>query len=462
MSPPVIGNPLHDLSLLPLRGAPPDSSAGSLQWSLVSSVALGVLALWLVVEVLFYVWYVVALRKAQARVCPPRMSLEDREFLLHKMLMNAEDYGMWRQIKGWFLTQDRDGTHSPHEVGSEDLLELLSWAFFYKRVEDLDAEEISWVEFSRRKICEDFKLDQSLKPGRTGVIAVRHTLDQVHAIHRPLFFYMALQAAYALHGLLLRARGFRRGTHKGLRYWYRLEKPRADESQGEEPLTAQETETLIFFHGIGLGLLLYLPLLMRLRVRNQILFEMPWIAMNPFAEIPSSTDYAQWVVEALRSHTVERCVALGHSFGSLPISWLIRQHPSQVTRCVLVDPVCIFLNLPDVCVNFLYKRPRTLFGKMMRVFGAREFGIAKTLMRHFFWTDNVLFPEQIPEGSSVVLMGNDRILPVKEIYTSASKLTSLRTEVIPNLDHGNFLFWPSACSTVLAHVDECLESMRKG
>ena len=76
-----------------------------------------------------------------------------------------------------------------------------------------------------------------------------------------------------------------------------------------------------------------------------------------------------------------------------------------------VDPVCILLNLPDVCVNFLYKRPRSLMGALLRVFGAREFGIARTLMRHFFWTDSVVFPEMLPEGSSVILMGKDKLLP---------------------------------------------------
>lgn len=310
------------------------------------------------------------------------------------------------------------------------------------------------MKFVCSKISSDFNLDQSLRPGRTGVVSVRHTLDTIHAIHRPLLFYMAIQLLYLLHGLLLRLRGFRRGHHEGLWYWYRLpnnqceSQPAGDirdaDSEGSQPLA--------FFHGIGLGLVLYLPLLLRLQPRNQVLFEMPWISMDPFSRIPSSTDYARWVVEALQMHGVKQCIALGHSFGSLPIAWLIRQHPGLISRCVLVDPVAIFLNLPDVCVNFLYKRPKSLSGKMMQLFGAREFGIARTLMRHFFWTDNVLFPEMLPSGSSIILMGNDRILPVKDIYTSAAKFPLLRTTVIEGLDHGHFLVWPSATKTILEHV----------
>jgi len=413
-------------------------------------VGLTLLA-WLFAEALFYVWYRVELRRAQAVNAPPRASVEDRDFVLSKMLLHAEDYGMWRQVQGWFLTKDRDSMHSPHEVGTDDLADLIAWAFFYKKQECLDKEESSFVDCVCKKIASDFHLDQNMRPGRTGVVSVRHTLDTIHAIHRPLLFYVAIQLLYSLHGLLLRARGFRRGHHKGLRYWYRL--PRADHGCGSpEEDGVESAEPLAFFHGIGLGLLLYLPLLLRLQPRDQILFEMPWISMNPFADIPSSTDYAQWVVEALQAHCVPSCVALGHSFGSLPIAWLIRQHPGRISRCVLVDPVAIFLNLPDVCVNFLYKQPKTLTGKMLRLFGAREFGIARTLMRHFFWTDNVLFPEMLPPGSSVILMGNDRLLPVKDIYTSAAKLPRLRTTVIEGLDHGHFLVWPSATETILQHV----------
>ena len=175
--------------------------------------------------------------------------------------------------------------------------------------------------------------------------------------------------------------------------------------------------------------------------------------MNPFAAIPSSSDYAHWVVEVLEQHSLTSCVALGHSFGTLPVAWLLRYKPAIISRCVLVDPVCILLNLPDVCVNFLYKRPRSLMGALLRVFGAREFGIARTLMRHFFWTDSVIFPEMLPEGSSVILMGKDKILPVKDIYTTAAKLPQLKTLVLDGLDHGHFLVWPRATSQIVEHVN---------
>lgn len=416
-------------------------------WPLVAVVAIAALFF---AETLFFLWFRVKLRQAQQLVPPPKVSLEERNYILNEMFRNTKENSMWDQVKGWYLNQEGEGLHSPHELGRLDLLELLAWAFFYKHIGDLDKVEMEWCEYASRKVVEDFGIDPKQRPERTGVRCIKHTLDQISVIHRPLIFYLSIYALRQLHGLILLARGFRRGRHQGLRYWHRLsQETSSNASDGEG------TEPLIFFHGIGIGLVMYTPLLLRLPSHQQVLFEMPWISMNPWAQIPSPHEYSRWVVEALQSHGIQRCVALGHSFGSLPIAWLLRQHPSLLSRTILVDPVAMYLNLPDVCVNFLYKKPKSLSGKAMQFFGAREFGIAKTLMRHFFWTDSVLFPEMLPDGSSVILMENDRILPVKNIYTSSSQHSNIRTVVIPDLDHGHFLVWPSAAKTILDHVAGC-------
>eukprot|EP00812_Abedinium_dasypus_P011534 NODE_508_length_1512_cov_347.011668.p2 GENE.NODE_508_length_1512_cov_347.011668~~NODE_508_length_1512_cov_347.011668.p2 ORF type:complete len:324 (-),score=86.26 NODE_508_length_1512_cov_347.011668:178-1149(-) len=315
----------------------------------------------------------------------------------------------------------------------------MAWAFFYSRYEDLAPEDIAFTHVACEKLAE--LLGERLVPGRAGVRCRRHTMDKVEAIHRPLLFYVMVALQRWLFGLLLYARGFRRGRMGCVRYWHRL---------GDDPAT----ETLVFFHGIGVGLVLYFPLLMRLEPRGQILFEMPWISMDPFASVPTSSEYTEDIVTALDHHGVEACVALGHSFGSVPVSWLVRHHPARVARCILVDPVAMLLNLPDVCNKFLYKVPRSISGKIMRVFGARELGIARALMRHFYWTEIVLFPDMLPVGSSIILMGDDCLLPVQEIYACSTRLGKLNTVVVPGLNHGHFLIWPSAVSTIVKHVGE--------
>eukprot|EP00811_Abedinium_folium_P033019 NODE_6013_length_1712_cov_11.035331.p1 GENE.NODE_6013_length_1712_cov_11.035331~~NODE_6013_length_1712_cov_11.035331.p1 ORF type:complete len:445 (+),score=80.39 NODE_6013_length_1712_cov_11.035331:164-1498(+) len=406
-------------------------------WSSLYLLLLIALLLWSTAEVLFFFWYRAELAKIQPPATPPKPSAKERAFILDQMIHYSYEYGAWRQVQQWFIPTNGDSV--PHVVGREDLNDLLAWAFFYSRYEDLSPEEIEFTNVAWEKLGD--LLGDRLVPGRASVRCLRHTIDNVRAIHRPLLFYLMLKMLRGLFSILLRARGFRRGRTGCVNYWHRL---------GVDPAT----ETLVFFHGIGFGLVLYLPLLLRLLPRGQILFEMPWISMDPFARVPTSAEYTKDIVSTLNHHGVESCVVLGHSFGSIPASWLIRQHPARVARCILVDPVAVLLNLPDVCNKFLYKQPRSVSGKIMRIFGARELGIARTLMRHFYWTEIVLFPDMLPVGSSIILMGDDCLLPVQEIYACSKRLGKLHTTVVPGLNHGHFLIWPSAVSTIVKHVGE--------
>lgn len=394
---------------------------------------------WFLVEVIFYIWHCCELRHAQRLTTPPKHSWEELNTIFQHMLEGAEEYGMWRQIEGWFLATGNTSTN-PHAVGHEDIDDLLAWAFFYKRFEDLDAEEVAWTQGIKPHI--EASLGERLVPGRANVKIVRHTMDEVQAIPRPLIFYIGVQLMNWSTGLILRVRGFHHYRVGHARYWCRL----------PVDVNTDQTETIVFFHGIGLGLPLYLPLLTRLGAGRQILFELPWISMNPFTRSPSSAEYTRDIVEVLDRHCVQKCILVSHSFGSIPGSWLIRHHSDRISRAVFVDPVSMLLNLPDVCLKFLYKKPRSISGKVMRLFGARELGIARTLMRNFFWTENVLFPSMLPAGSSVILMGEDCLLPVREIYMCSCGAGKLNTVVMPGLNHGHFLIWPSTVGTILEHV----------
>lgn len=417
------------------------------------SVAL-TLGIFLLAEFFFYLWFKRQLRLAQEPVPPPVIAMAERDRILAKILRHAQEYGVWRQLQGWFLNESRTACHGPHEIGRSNLMDLMAWAFFFKHIQELQPEEVVWIEGTVRRVEEEFNL--TIAEGCTGVKCVKHTLDPVVAYHRPLMFYFFVFFVKRCHGSFLRFRGFRRLTMRTasgavVHYWHR----RAPESELGEFERAEEP--LVFFHGVGMGLVMYITLLFRLQASEQFLFLMPWVSMNPFADIPTVEAYTEAVVAALEKHGRRRVQMVGHSFGSLPVAWIVRRYPEMVSRCVLLDPVCILLNLPDVCVNFLYKRPRSWIGRIVRYFGSRELGIAKCLHRRLFWNESVLFPEQLPEGSTIVLGERDHVLPARDIYTSAQALASdhVQTIMLDSIDHGVFLFHPKS----LERVVDCINGV---
>merc|ERR1711920_481510 len=96
----------------------------------------------------------------------------------------------------------------------------------------------------------------------------------------------------------------------------------------------------------------------------------------------------------------------------------------MVQMATFIDPVCFLLVKPDVCYNFVYRRPQTPLHLLINYFAARELFIANSLSRNFFWFENVLWPEQLgAKPSLVVLSGCDAIVPAHSIrrYLTAYK-----------------------------------------
>jgi hypothetical protein len=107
---------------------------------------------------------------------------------------------------------------------------------------------------------------------------------------------------------------------------------------------------------------------------------------------------------------------VGHSFGSVPVAWLIQKVPHLVGSTVLIDPVCFLLFLPDVAYNFLYRKPQTLITRLINVLASRELYTANTLFRHFWWYCNVLWFDEINCPALVVLSGKDDIVNAEKVY----------------------------------------------
>jgi hypothetical protein len=123
------------------------------------------------------------------------------------------------------------------------------------------------------------------------------------------------------------------------------------------------------------------------------------------------------------------------------------QHPAlaqKVTATLLVDPITFLLDRASVAYNFLYRTPKRANEWQLWYFASRDPDIARTLGRHFFWSECIMWKEDLGRGRkvAVVLSEDDQIVDTKAVRKYLTGEESLRwerdgLEVIwcPGLDH---------------------------
>jgi pimeloyl-ACP methyl ester carboxylesterase len=160
-------------------------------------------------------------------------------------------------------------------------------------------------------------------------------------------------------------------------------------------------------------------------------------------------------------------VFFGHSLGSAMTVWLLKFAPDRIAGLVLCDPISLLLQFSDVAYNFIY-RPSLAAAEIFFEWIAKEPGITLTLGRNFHWFDNV-FPMIMEEGDGDVrffppdlktvlfLSEKDCIVPTARICEFlGGKKGNVDVQVMPQLDHGGFLFddyWSDIVLKTLVELD---------
>ncbi|GFR48765.1 hypothetical protein Agub_g10586 [Astrephomene gubernaculifera] len=242
-----------------------------------------------------------------------------------------------------------------------------------------------------------------LPPGRNPRLRfMAHMHEPLPHFYRPLAFYAAMEAlAWVNHCMLLGA-GFRRvaaadtttaaaaelvakeakGGPAGLglgrldmgicgckedHYYYVANMPAAERGGaaggGQACHRASSSSPpevpIVFLHGVGMGLLPYLRLLVALAATGApvIAFELKHVSQRwTSAEPPSLQQLAEDVVSALRRHGYSRAAVLAHSFGTAVASILMQSHPGVVQHVTMLDPICFQMYTPRLLRNFIYRR----------------------------------------------------------------------------------------------------------
>jgi alpha/beta hydrolase fold len=132
----------------------------------------------------------------------------------------------------------------------------------------------------------------------------------------------------------------------------------------------------------------------------------------------SKSDMCAEIAKILAHHGWDKVVLVSHSFGTVVATHLLKTPSTAhlVGPMVLIDPVCILLHLPDVAYNFTRRKPQRANEHQLYYFASMDMGVSHTLSRHFFWSENILWKEDL-DGRNVTVSfsGRDLIVDTESV-----------------------------------------------
>ncbi|OQV08777.1 hypothetical protein CLAIMM_13000 [Cladophialophora immunda] len=430
-----------------------------LTWCLPKSWRLPIFfEYWAVAETVFYLVYLYKRHQLQRpAVHPPALSKEERQKLFRLCQESTQD--AIRYLSGWFL-------YTPlTALKRENVKDFFRWAFFNTDLTDTayDDEVEEYVQSFERRAGLNFE------HGRADVKCLRLTLDKVDALHRMLMSLLCISVVDVLTHAYLGFHDFHhyrtsirqlffdvfpprplslltthRSPTKNLTYWYR-------------PHTSRTELPILFLHGIGVGLYPYMEFMKELNQGRQakdgvigiLAVEMLPISSRITSPLPRKQEMCRQLRIILQHHGFERFVLVSHSYGSVISTHLLKtpELARMIASVVLVDPVSILLHQPDVAYNFIVRKPKLANEWLLWYFGSKDMGVAHTLSRTFFWSENILWKNDLlSHHATVFLVGKDSIINAPLVYEylqspgggegSRTERVSVNGDVLPE-DYGS-------------------------
>ncbi|KAH7128141.1 hypothetical protein B0J11DRAFT_483821 [Dendryphion nanum] len=389
----------------------------------------GILRVWATLETAFYllVYHPRRLYLQRAATHPTTHSRQRRRALFQRCHENIPDPE--RYLEKWFM----DAPAS--EIKRENVKSFFRWAFLNTGVPSkVDDDELEEFVQEMEKL-----LGRKIEPGKGNARCFNLTLEKVDMLHRSLAWYLCVFVVDTVTSGFLRYYSFHfhstslfqlptvfpfrplalftrhRSPTKTLTYWHRRH-------------TSKTKLPILFIHGIGIGLYPYVNFLADLNLEDEInesdgevgiiAVEIMSVSFRITSETLKKEAICQEINCILEKHGWGRFVIVSHSYGSVITTHLLHkpQIAQKIGPILFVDPICFLLHLPDVAYNFICRIPTRANEHQLHYFASKDMGVSHTLFRCFFWSENILWKEDIQDRRvTVVLAGKDLIVDTKAV-----------------------------------------------
>lgn len=215
--------------------------------------------------------------------------------------------------------------------------------------------------------------------------------------------------------LVMHRKGFMHLKIGSIKYYYHPGKiPEGDISSDR-----QDDVPIIFCHGIGIGLLFYLPLIDELlKLGHPLLLpEIPYVCgFRPWQDphsilTPSEVCFTLSAMITMNGYS--KGVFIGHSYGSAWVSYMCKYASHVMAAVVFLDPICFCLHHPCLTKSFVYHRPDP--GSVSYMVKT-DVIVNWTIQRAFPWKSILLFTEDVPKIPCAIFLSElDVLIPVHEV-----------------------------------------------
>jgi pimeloyl-ACP methyl ester carboxylesterase len=183
-------------------------------------------------------------------------------------------------------------------------------------------------------------------------------------------------------------------------------------------MEAEGNIPIVFVHGIGIGLIPYLPLIDALMETGRpiLLPEIPYVSgfrpfQSPNGVLPPAV-VCSTMTAMLASHGFLTATWMGHSYGTSWLSYMCKYASKTVSALLFIDPICFCLHVPYLTKQFVYMRPDPgTISYMVRT----DVIVNWTIQRSFPWAWIILFTEQITVPCTVFISAKDALVPAAKV-----------------------------------------------
>lgn len=365
---------------------------------------------WCAIEAVFFVFFLFFRQYLQrdARHPAPRTKRQ-RKALFAKV--RREVYDPDKFFSGWFRGAKIE------DIGREDVRSFLNWAFWDGKADMYGADEQE-LNYYIGKV--ESMLRTPFKSGKGTAKSLRLTLDPIEMECRTLSWYGLIMLADTVTHYLMKKAGFHyfKTTATSVPVWplrpaaiaESARSPADSLSYWIRPHTSKTRLPILYVHGIGIGLVAHVRFLRELDEalnRNEksdgevgiLAIEILEVSSRLTTGILHREEFLQQLTQVLDYNGYQRFVLASHSYGSVPSTHILNHGPlaKRVAGTLFIDPVTILLHMPDVAYNFTVRKPKYTNEWQLWYFASKDPGVAHTLGRHFFWSQNVLWRDRIME-----------------------------------------------------------------